>query len=190
MQITARLDESTLIGLLRQLLPVTVTIDEDGSGDGGADRWIRIDPARQVAFVPDEGLRVEVGGQLRWKTAGMPVLLTINSAQLMVRPVIESAEEGERLVFRPSLERMDLKNVPEFVDSGVAAIINKRLARQGDSLAWHFGRTLRHEFPLAKEFVDVDRFSLAAGTAAVAVSADAFELTLRVTAAFTRAAEP
>jgi len=181
MRISARIDEVSVVDLLRQLLPVTVIIDEEG-----ADRWIRIEPARQVSFVAGEGLRVEVGGQIRWKTAGVPVLLTIKSAQLLVRPMIESDEAGDRLVFRPSLEHMNLKNVPDFLDSGITSIINKRLQRQGDSLAWHFGRTLSHEFPLAKEFVDVDRFKLGAGAATVVVSDDAIELELLVTAGFIR----
>src|SRR5215212_2530230 len=102
MQITARLEEDTVGQLLGELLPVTIVLDEDGE-----DRWIRIDPARSVDFVANEGLRLEVGGQLHWKVAGVPVLLTIHSAHLLLAPAVVDGAEGARLVFRPVLEKMD-----------------------------------------------------------------------------------
>src|SRR4051812_29206317 len=123
MHITARLEETAIKTLLGELLPVTILLDEDE----GEHRWIRIDPASSVDFAADEGLRLQVGGQLHWKTAGVPVLLTIHSAQLLLTPEVVNDAESARLVFRPSLEKMDLKSVPGFLDSGIAAIVNKRL---------------------------------------------------------------
>jgi hypothetical protein len=187
MQITARLDESTVKDLLKQLLPVTVVIDDDSE-----DRWIRIDPARSVDFAAGEGLRIEVSGQLHWKAAGVPMLITINAAHLLLRPVVvEDAENAEnsRLVFRPSLEDMDLKHVPDFLDSGIASIINKRLEGRGDSLSWHFGRSLQAHVPLGKVFVELDSLNLAAGAASVAVTTDAVVLTLELAMGFARAVE-
>ena len=181
MHITARLDEDTVRQLLGELLPVTVVLDDDGE-----DRWIRIDPARSVDFAANEGLRLEVGGQLRWKAAGVPVLLTIHSAQLLVTPAVVDDAEGARLVFRPSLEKMDLKSVPGFLDSGITSIVNKRLEAEGNQLAWHFGRDLTQRFPLPKELLDIDGFTLAAPTASVDVLADAIVLTLPLAMAFVR----
>lgn len=102
MHVSARLDETTVRTLLAQLLPVTIVLDDDDS----ENRWIRIDPARRVDFAANEGLRLEVAGQLRWKTAGVPVLLTIHSAQLLITPAVVDDADGARLVFRPSLEKM------------------------------------------------------------------------------------
>src|SRR5688572_9629966 len=106
MHLTARLEESTVQQLLAELFPVTIVLDEAGD-----DRWIRIESAHHVDFVANEGLRVAVSGQIHWKVAGVPVPLTIHSAQLMLRPSIVDDSAGARLVFRPSLEKMDLKNV-------------------------------------------------------------------------------
>jgi len=179
--ITARLDEETVRRLLAELLPVTIVLDEEGD-----DRWIRIDPARSVDFVAGEGLRVDVGGQLRWKAAGVPVLLTILSAHLLLRPAVVDDGAGARLVFRPSLEKMDLKSVPGFLDSGIAAIVNKRLDAEGDKLAWHFGRDLANRFPLPAELLEVDSFTLAAGAASVEVLTDAVVFNLSLATAFPR----
>jgi hypothetical protein len=182
MHITARLEETTVRTLLGELLPVTIVLDEDE----GEHRWIRIDPARTVEFVANEGLRLEVGGQLHWKAAGVPVLLTIHAAQLLITPEVVDGAEGGRLVFRPSLEKMDLKSVPGFLDSGITAIVNKRLEAEGDKLAWPFGSHLANRFPLPKELLDVDRFTLAAGRAMVHVLDDAIVFNLSLAMGFTR----
>lgn len=181
MHITAQLDESTVRQLLEQLLPVTVMLDDED-----ADRWFRIDPARSVDFAAGEGLRVAVAGQLSWTLAGVQVMLTIHAAQLLLRPsVVGEGSEG-RLLFRPSLEQMDLKNVPGLVDSGIAGLVKLRLENEGDKLAWHFGRDLTARFPLGKDFVDLESFVLGVGTAAVTVLANAIVLDLPLTLGFAR----
>lgn len=185
MHIRAQLDEATVRALLAELLPLTVVLGDIES----TTRWIRIDPARSVEFAANEGLRLEVGGQLRWETAGVPVLLTIQSAHLLVSPAVIDDDAGARLVFRPSLERMDLKSVPGFLDSGITALVNKRLEAEGDKLAWHFGRGLANRFPLPKEMVETEAFSLAAGTATVEVLPDALVLNLSLTTGFARRAD-
>lgn len=182
MKVTARLDEESIKQILDDLLPLTVILDEDGGGD----RWLRIDPARTVDFVADDGLRVEVAGHLHWKTAGVSLPLTIKSAQLMLRPVVVSDDDGGRLVFRPALESMDLKNVPGFVDSGITNLINKRLAGEGDKLAWRFGKTLRATVPVGKDLVEIANFVLSAGAAAVLTLDDAVVLTVDLQMRFTR----
>ena len=83
---------------------------------------------------------------------------------------------------------MDLKNVPDFLDSGIAGIVNKRLEAQGNKLAWHFGQTLRNSFPFAKEFLELASFDLAAQSATVEVSTDAIVLTLALSTRFARKA--
>jgi hypothetical protein len=184
MHISARLEETMVRTLLGELLPVTILLDEDE----GEHRWIRIDPARTVEFAANEGLRLEVGGQLHWKTAGVPVLLTIHAAQLLITPEVVDDAEGARLLFRPSLEKMDLKSVPGFLDSGITSIVNKRLAAEGDKLAWHFGRDLANRFPLPKELVEIDGFTLGAATATVQVLDDAILFNLSLAMGFARRA--
>jgi hypothetical protein len=154
--------------------------------DEDAERWIRIDPARSVDFVAGEGLRIEVAGQLSWKVAGMNVTPTIRTAQLLLRPaVIGEGAEGQ-MVFRPSLEKMDLKNIPGLVDSGIAGFVNRRLETEGDRLAWHFGRDLTASFPLGRDLLDVESFALGIGTAAITVLDEAIVLDLPLTLGFVR----
>jgi hypothetical protein len=180
--ITARLDEATIRQLLGELFPAKILLDE--TGDRG--RWIQIEAAHQVDFIADQGLRVQTRGQIQWLAAGLPITLTLNSVQLMLRPEIAADPRGGRLVFRPALEDLDLKNVPGFLDRGVAGIINGKLASQGDELAWDFGRSLAVNVPLPASIVPVEAFQLSVRAARVVVLADAIELTLTFDMRFSR----
>jgi hypothetical protein len=184
MRIRAHLDEASVTALLAELLPVTLVFDKDEA----ESRWIRIDPARRVDFVAGEGLRLEVGGQLHWKTAGVPMLLTIQSAHLLLKPTVADDASGGRLVFQPSLEKMDLKSVPGFLDSGITSIVNKRLEAQGDKLAWSFGRHLAIRVPLPKELLEVETFTLTPGAATVEVLNDSLVFNLALPMGFVRRA--
>jgi hypothetical protein len=181
-QITARLDEATIDQLLGELLPARVLVD--GHGDRG--RWIQIERARRVDFIADQGLRVQSSGQIQWVAAGLPISLTLNSVQLMLTPVVVDDAHGGRLVFRPSLEELDLKNVPSFLDRGVLGIVNGRLEAQGDELAWHFGKSLTVNAPLPGSILPAQAFQLSVRASALAVHADAIELTLTFDMRFSR----
>ena len=181
MRITAQLDETTVRRLLGELLPVTVMLDEEDPA-----RWIRIDPVSAVDFAPGEGLRVAVAGQLSWKLAGVQVAVTIQDALLLLRPEVRGEGTEARLLFRPSLEKMDLKNVPDLVDSGIAGLVNMRLESEGDKVAWHFGRDLTGRFPLGKDFVEIEGFGVGIGTASATVLADAIVLDLPLPLGFGR----
>jgi hypothetical protein len=185
MHISARLDLTALRRLLDQLLPVTIRLDDDDE-----QRWIRIDPARSVDFAAGTGVRIDVSGQLAWTVAGVVVPLTIHSAQLLLTPLVVGKGSEGRLVFRPSLEKMDLKNVPGLIDSGITGLVNRRLESEGDKLAWHFGRDVATRFPLGKDFVEAESFVMATGAASVHVLADAIAFDLPLSMAFERRSAP
>jgi hypothetical protein len=90
------------------------------------------------------------------------------------------------LVFRLSLESADLKNVPSWLDKGIVMLINNQLESRGDELFWDFGRTLARSVPLPPTLVGVSSLQLAVNNAAVAVTANAFELTLTLGLHFQR----
>jgi hypothetical protein len=182
-RITARLEEGTVKELLDQLLPARVLLD-----DADKERWIQLGRASHVDFVPGTGLRVATSGELHWRAAGLPISVAFHSAQLMVRPMVLADDHGGRLVFRPSLEELDLKNVPSFLDSGVVAIINSRLAGQEDALAWHFGQNLARSFPMSGTIVPAEALELGAGQGQVAVVEDALVFSLELSLSFARAA--
>jgi hypothetical protein len=190
MHIQARLDESTLRQLLDELLPVTILLDEDKAGSPGGDpngSWVAIEPARTVDFVAGEGLRLVTGGKIRWVAAGVPVEATLQAAHILLRPLVVADKHGGRLVFRPSLEEADLKNVPALVDRGIAALVNRQLEKRGDQIAWDFGRTLAFSVPLPPALRGVEALQLSVKTGQVTVSDHAFELGLELSLHFRHA---
>jgi hypothetical protein len=184
--ITARLEEATVERLVGEILPVRVLLDDEDT----RGRWIKIAPARKVDFVAGQGLRLEAPGQLQWQAVGLPIATTFHSAQLMLRPEIADDEDGGRLVFRPSLEALDLKNVPAILDSGALAIVNRRLASRGDELAWHFGRALAFAIPLPSTIIPLDQLRLAVHSGKVEVLDDAIVLSVQMSVSFTRLPAP
>jgi hypothetical protein len=181
--ITARLEEATIRQLLGELLPATILLDDQG--DRG--RWIRIETARGVDFIADRGLRVETSGQIQWSAAGLPINLTLNAVQLLLVPEVVDTPEGGRLVFHPSLEDLDLKNVPGFLDRGVLGIVNGKLDSQGNALAWDFGKSLTVNAPLPASISPPESFQMSVQNARVAILADALELTVTFDMRFSRA---
>jgi hypothetical protein len=184
--ITARLAESTIRQLLGELLPARVLMDEQGD----KARWIQIETARQVDFIAGQGLRLSSSGQIQWVAAGVPINLTLNSVQLILKPEVVEDPHGGRLLFRPSLEDLDLKNVPGFLDRSVLGIVNTKLEAQGEQLAWDFGRALTVNFPLPSSIMPMETFQISVRAASVSVLADAIELTLSFDMAFARLPTP
>jgi hypothetical protein len=183
--ITARLDEATVKRLLDELLPARLLLGDEP--DAASKRWLQIERASHVDFVAGAGLRVLTSGQIQWQTVGLPIGITMKSAQLMLTPEVAADEHGGRLVFRPALEALDLKNVPAIFDSGVLSIINSRLAAQGDDLAWHFGKTMALGAPLPRTFLPPLTFHLGAREGKVEVLEDAVVFSVAISLGFTRA---
>jgi hypothetical protein len=194
--IRVRLEEATLRTMLDELLPITILLDEAAANpdlsapdrpDGGREgRWVRVEKASEVDFLAGQGLRLVSAGQIRWVTAGVPVEATLHSAKILLRPEVVADKHGGRLVFRPSLEAADLKNVPALLDRGVVALVNRQLEVKGQELAWDFGRTLSFAVPLPPMLAGIQSLQMDARNATVSVSADAVELGLTVSLHFLR----
>jgi hypothetical protein len=163
-------------------LPVTILLDEGDS----TGRWVTIDATHHVDFVAGQGLRLITSGKIRWSTGGVPFEATLHSAQVMLRPQIVQEKHGGRLVFRPSLEAADVKNVPALLDRGVVALVNRQLESRGDELFWDFGRNLGLAVPLPPTLVGLQSLQLGVNNATVSVTGDAFELTLTLSLHFQR----
>jgi hypothetical protein len=189
MHIIARLEEATLRELLDQLLPITIFLDDEGKGDGKGDgkdrRWIAINPATTVDFVAGEGVRLQTSGRIHWVAAGVPVDATLHSARLLLRPQVVADKHGGRLVFRPSLEEADLKNVPTLVDRGITALVNRQLESRGDQIAWDFGRSLAFSQQMPPALSGVQSLQLSVRNGQVTVTDHAVELALSLSIQFT-----
>ncbi|HET6280426.1 MAG TPA: hypothetical protein VFH73_05655, partial [Polyangia bacterium] len=93
---------------------------------------------------------------------------------------------GGSLVFRPEIEGTDFKMMPAFVDAQIARTINAELSKQGDRLAWPFGKALALRAPLPSSISPAAQFELAAGDAAVETSDDQLTLELTLSMRFSR----
>jgi hypothetical protein len=199
--IRVRLEEATLRAVLDELLPITLLLDEPGAdadltatatatapaaGKGRDGRWVRVEKASEVDFVAGQGLRLVSAGQIRWVTAGMPMEATLHSVKILLRPQVVADKHGGRLVFRPSLEAADLKNVPALLDRGVVALVNHQLESKGQDMAWDFGRTLSLAVPVPPMLEGIHSLQLDARNATVSVTADAIELGLTLSLHFLR----
>jgi hypothetical protein len=186
MQIVARLEESTLRELLGELLPVTILLDDEGM----AGRWIAIEPATTVDFVAGEGLRLVTSGRVHWVAGGVPLDATLQAAHLLLRPEVVADKHGGRLVFRPSLEEADLKNVPALLDRGITALINRQLEARGEQIAWDFGSTLAFSVQMPPALSGVQALRLSVINGQVTVTDHAIEMTLQLSLQFTRSPAP
>lgn len=186
MDITVRLDAATVVTLVGELLPVTVLLDEEAQPD--ARRWIAIDGPRETALVEGDGLRVTTSGRVRWIAAGVPVLATLQSVRLMLRPSVDMGDGAPSLVFRPSLEDADLRHLPALLDRGVTGLVNRKLEARGTELRWGIGRLLERTLPMPATLIGVERFESRVRDATVEVRSDALELRLRLALQFARAA--
>jgi hypothetical protein len=178
MHIAVELEEATLRQLLDELLPITILLDEAQGLDG---RWIRIDPARELRFRVDEGIRIVTSGALRWSLGPVPVTLTVQSLALLLRPLVLGTGTGARLLFRPVIEDADLQNVPDLLDRGVVGLVNRALETRSERLAWDFGRTLGLHFALPDTLVPLEAAAVSVDTARLRVRANALELIVSLT---------
>jgi len=178
MHIAVELEEATLRQLLNELLPITILLDETQGPDG---RWIRIDPARELRFRVDEGIRIVTSGALRWSLGPFPVTLTVQSLALLLRPLVLGTGTGARLLFRPVIEDADLQNVPDLLDRGVVGLVNRALETRSERLAWDFGRALGLHFALPDTLVPLEAAAVGVDTARLRVRADALELIVSLT---------
>jgi hypothetical protein len=185
MHVAVELEEATLRQLLDELLPITILLDGAHGLDG---RWMRIDPAHNLRFSVDEGIRLVTSGTLRWSLGPFPVTVTVRSLTLMLRPVVVGTGATGRVLFRPVIEAADLRNVPALLDRGVVGLVNRALEARSERLVWDFGRTLALHFVLPDTLVPLEAAAVAVESARLRVRADALELIVSLTMHISRLA--
>jgi len=184
MDVKVRLDEGTLRRLLGAILPITVLLDDDRGMDG---RWVSIDRAQTLDLIPGEGIRLATSGELRWPLKFAPVTLRIVDFQILVRPIVMGQGPATRLLFRPMIERMDLANVPGFVDRGLIALINRTLAARSQLLSWHVADSFCQRFALPVTLVPLETGSVDVGSAELRIEEHWIELDVSLEMDVTRA---
>src|SRR5688572_1174098 len=86
MQVTIRLEEATLRQVFDELLPLRILLDDEpapaeGAAPAESARWFQISPVEKLDLVENEGIRIVTGGQLSWTAAGLPMMITLQSAK-------------------------------------------------------------------------------------------------------------
>jgi hypothetical protein len=183
-RIAAVLDLATVTGLLRELTPFTVNLDEDGSGD----RWMRVDPPESVALVAGMGLRIKTSAHLQWTVAGVKIPVTIRTVTIALGLELTDTKKGIRLCALPRIEDADLKNVPEMIDDKIVDVVNARLAAKAGEIGWTFGDTLTLRLQLPTALASVDAFRMDVSDASLEVGAEAVRLDANLPMHFSRVA--
>jgi len=187
MDIRARLDESTLRRILGDILPVTVLFDDAQGLEG---RWVTIERARRVEIVPGLGVRLTTSGELRWPFKVIPVALRLAFLQLLVRPVVAGVGPTTRVLFRPLIEDADLRRVPDFVDQGIVAIVNRALDSRTELLSWHVADSLERWFPLPATLGPLETAHVDVASATLEIQDDSIDLTVEMEMSVSRAPPP
>ncbi len=167
------------------MLPITILLDEAHGLDG---RWVRIDPVRRLEVRAGEGVRLITSGELRWTAGFLPLTITVERLVLMLRPIVVGTAAASRLLFRPVLEEIDLRNVPALLDRGIVGLVNGALEARSERLAWDVGRTLALRFVLPNTLDPLEAAAVDVEAARVRVRDDVLELTVTLTMRISRVA--
>ncbi len=141
MWLEAILTKTDLQKLFQQFAPLRVRLGDSAE--------LTLDAPSDVTLHADTGVRVVCSAQLRWSVLGMHVPVTLRSLVVLVTPTIENGGSAdEALVFKLSLELVDVASIPAVFDAGIAARLNEELLKNHVEMSWHFHHLLDHVFPL------------------------------------------
>jgi hypothetical protein len=172
--------------LLGQLTPLRIHI---GAADG-PERWIELDRPTELRLEPGVGARVRTSGRFRYTTANVPVHAEIRSVGLTLRPrVVDDGPAGMRLAFGIDIEDGDLVMVPDRVDDGIVALVNRQLTPGTTNLTWRFSDTLAAELGLTPRMQPVERLTTKVTDGEVEVDATAVRFRVRLMPALHRTGE-
>ena len=169
MWLEAILTESDVEGLVKQLTPVTIHL-----GTEKEERSIHLGQPSEITLVPEKcAVRVVSQAKVHWSMSVLTVPITVDSLQVLLKPVIVPAGAVERgsLAFYLELEEADFKHIPAFADRQIRQAINAELASK--PLAWNFASTLTHAFDLPHALDPLETLRVAVAWGEVKVTKDA-----------------
>jgi hypothetical protein len=141
MWLEAVLSREDLEHVLHELTPTTIELREDGD--------LSLEAPTRVTLVPGCGLEVVCRARLRWVVLGLHVPVTIESATILLEPVLRRVSgKRDALAFRLTLRALDVSGVPAMLEGSVVDRVNDELALPGAELVWDFSESLSHRFAL------------------------------------------
>jgi hypothetical protein len=151
-----------------QLFPLRIHIGAGGN--------VLLTDRRDLAFLPDVGLRMTITAEIHWPVLGVHVPVSVRSATLEIRPEIVERPGGGTLTFKLHLYDVDVSMLPDFVDRGIVDLVNRELEAKHVELSWGFTKTLSHVFNLPEALASAGGLDLRAGSGRVKITGDALAL--------------
>ena len=177
------LEDLTL--LLAGALPLTIQL-----GDADADHSLSLHDLGDVGLVADSGLRLHCKARVHWPLLGIDVPVEVSSLTLLLIPTIEEGEDGDRLVFRASVEDADFAALPAVIDHRITAAINARLGAKGAELSWNFSKALAYLAPLPPLLAPLESFAVRPAWGKVRITGEAIVYAASFRSAFVRRGAP
>jgi len=181
MDVRVSLSAAELVASVHEFLPYQVDI----SADGNQKRWLRVNAPDSVEFVPKEGMRIVASATLHH---GVPLVpdVKIRRSVMMMRPHILEGEPGDTLAFAVTLDELDTKGIPGFIDQSIQQRVNDKMHEHRRQIGWNFTKTLTRAIGLGQRSVLIDAVQLRAGRGTLVVLDDGITLSLSIGVGFVR----
>jgi len=185
MWLEAVITEKDLVELVRQLLPVKVHLNHETEGEEKPpERWLLLQPAKEVRLIPDQGLRVTCPAEIMWSIAGMSPTVKLDELSVLLRPQVVDKHKGPVLEFQIEVEETDFHSLPEFIDATIAKAINAALAAK--KIPWDFTETLTRTVGLGKTMEPIEGLKIAVVWGKTRIGSDALTLAISFKLNFVR----
>src|SRR5260221_952005 len=125
MWVEAVLSKEDLAALIAQIVPLTIRIN----ADGGADHYIELATATDLALVADQGLRMTTEARIHWPVLGITVPVKIDPLIVMIKPQVTATPGGDALSFTLQIEQADFAGILALGDQLITDKINSELGK-------------------------------------------------------------
>jgi hypothetical protein len=170
MQLCATLTKDDLSSIIEQITPMRVALRPR--------RVITLGRPTKIELVAGTGLRVRGDARFTWDVGGLTIPVTLRSWQVLLVPSFAVQHGRHVLAFDPTLEALDFKNVPMFLDGRIAEALKDGLAAQKSKLAWAFEEKLSLVRALPAKISPHGELKLAPTGGTVTITATEMRLTL------------
>ena len=182
MLLNAVASQNEIQALIDALIPIRISVDERRG------RTIVLGRAH-VELVPGHGLRLRGDARIEWDVAGVSIPVTLDAWQLLLVPRVTTRDGARVLAFDPTLEALDLKHAPAFLNGKITAAIRDIMSANEGKLAWRFARSLSRQLALPNR-LRAGLLSLAATDASVNVTSTSLTLSVTLETAIVAKAPP
>jgi hypothetical protein len=173
MWVEAILSKENVVALVGDFLPLSIHLGENPD-DG---HYLELFEPRDVSLVESQGLRMSCRARVRWPILGIDLPVTVESVTLLLCPSIPEPSQDE-LIFKLTIEAIDLAWAPSVIDDRITEKINDELAKKHALLSWRFGETLSHVFQMPQFLPPLEAVALDVAWGQVRVASDAMVIAI------------